>query len=104
MRRNSQFAPTRWLGWRRTIRSYSVKRRSLHTLAVYDLSVYETNEGVLMSGTIRAVVLTALASGMAVPLASAGDLGIGVTISGEITPGVYGQVVLGNQPPPPLVL
>ena len=35
--------------------------------------------------------------------ARAGDLNIGVILSGEITPGVYGQVMIGNSPPPPLV-
>ncbi len=35
--------------------------------------------------------------------AGAGDLNIGVILSGEITPGVYGQVTIGNGPPPPLV-
>jgi len=33
----------------------------------------------------------------------AGDLNVGVILSGEITPGVYGQVMIGNGPPPPLV-
>lgn len=33
----------------------------------------------------------------------AGDLNIGVILSGQIAPGVYGQVQLGNNPPPPLV-
>ena len=35
--------------------------------------------------------------------AEAGDLGVGVTISGEVVPGVYGRVDLANRPPPPLV-
>jgi len=33
----------------------------------------------------------------------AGDLGINVILSGEIRPGVYGQVELGNQPRPAVV-
>lgn len=33
----------------------------------------------------------------------AGDLGINVILSGEIKPGVYGQVELGNTPRPPVV-
>lgn len=33
----------------------------------------------------------------------AGDLGIHVILSGEVAPGVYGQVQFGNAPPPPLV-
>jgi hypothetical protein len=36
-------------------------------------------------------------------LVQAGDLNIGVVISGEVQPGVYGQVELGNRPPPPVV-
>jgi hypothetical protein len=33
----------------------------------------------------------------------AGDLNIHVVLSGEVAPGVYGQVQLGNEPRPPLV-
>jgi hypothetical protein len=33
----------------------------------------------------------------------AGDLGINVILSGQVAPGVYGQVRLGNTSPPPLV-
>ena len=34
----------------------------------------------------------------------AGDLNIGVVLSGELTPGVYGRVMLSSgRPPPPLV-
>jgi len=33
----------------------------------------------------------------------AGDLGIHVILSGEVAPGVYGQVQIGNSAPPPLV-
>ena len=33
----------------------------------------------------------------------AGDLNIHVMLSGEVAPGVYGQVQLGNEPQPPLV-
>jgi hypothetical protein len=40
-------------------------------------------------------------SGVAV--AAAGDLKIHVMLSGEVAPGVYGQVQLGNEPPPPVV-
>jgi hypothetical protein len=57
----------------------------------------------MMTKLIPGVVLTAFALAAFAPLASAGDLGIGVTISGEITPGVYGRVDLTNRPPPPLV-
>jgi hypothetical protein len=35
--------------------------------------------------------------------ALAGDLGIHIILSGEVAPGVYGQVQIGNVSPPPLV-
>jgi hypothetical protein len=37
------------------------------------------------------------------PSAFAGDLGINVILSGEIKPGVYGQVQIGNSPRPAVV-
>ena len=37
------------------------------------------------------------------PPARAQNVGVGVTITGEIVPGVYGQVVLGNRAAPPLL-
>ncbi len=33
----------------------------------------------------------------------AGDLGINVILSGQVAPGIYGQVQIGNASPPPLV-
>ena len=36
------------------------------------------------------------------PAASA-QVSINATITGQVVPGVYGQVVIGNQPPPPVV-
>ena len=33
----------------------------------------------------------------------AGDLGIHVILSGEVAPGIYGQVQIGNASPPPVV-
>jgi hypothetical protein len=48
--------------------------------------------------------LAALASGLLCTAAArAGDLSVGVVLAGEITPGVYGQVMVGSGPPPPLV-
>ena len=35
--------------------------------------------------------------------AHAGEPTVSVTVSGEITPGVYGEVQIGNAPPPPVV-
>ena len=52
---------------------------------------------------IRFVLPSALALVAAVPMARAQNVSVGVTISGEVVPGVYGQVVLGNRPPPPLL-
>jgi hypothetical protein len=52
----------------------------------------------------RASSAAAIACGvLCAAAASAGDLNVGVILSGEITPGVYGQVMIGNGPPPPLV-
>ncbi len=38
-----------------------------------------------------------------VPLANAQSVGVNATVTGQIVPGVYGQVVIGNGPPPPVV-
>ncbi|MBV9345634.1 MAG: hypothetical protein JOZ03_11670 [Gammaproteobacteria bacterium] len=35
--------------------------------------------------------------------AAAQAISVGATISGQVVPGVYGQVVIGDRPPPPLV-
>src|SRR5882724_5320763 len=56
-----------------------------------------------MRTSILSGVLAAVAFGVAAPLATAGDLGVDVTIRGEIVPGVYGRVDLTNRPHPPLV-
>jgi hypothetical protein len=53
--------------------------------------------------TIRFVLLSAVALVAVMPLAHAQNVSVTATITGEIVPGVYGQVVLGNRPPPPLV-
>src|SRR5690348_1461989 len=49
------------------------------------------------------VVLVAASFGAVGSVANAGDVSVGVTITGEILPGVYGQVDLSNRPPPPLL-
>ena len=36
-------------------------------------------------------------------ISRAGDLGINVILSGQVAPGVYGQVQLGHGPAPPVV-
>jgi hypothetical protein len=56
-----------------------------------------------MKRSILGGALAAFAFAAAAPLANAGDVSVGVTISGEIVPGVYGRVDLSNRPPPPLL-
>jgi hypothetical protein len=48
------------------------------------------------------MVLAVLACAAA-PLAHAQSVSVSATISGEVVPGVYGQVVIGNRPPPAVV-
>lgn len=52
----------------------------------------------------RWVSLVVAALGTAAPFAHAGDIDIGVSITGEIVPGVYGRVDLTNRPTPPPVV
>lgn len=35
--------------------------------------------------------------------AHASDVSVGVTVAGQISPGVYGRIDIGNNPPPPVV-
>jgi len=51
----------------------------------------------LFMGSIAAVALAGSGIGRA------GDLGINVMLSGQVAPGVYGQVQIGNASPPPVV-
>jgi hypothetical protein len=51
---------------------------------------------------IRVFILPALLAAAA-PLAHAQNVSFNATISGPVVPGVYGQVTLGNAPPPPVV-
>ena len=51
---------------------------------------------------MRILLLPALFAA-AVPLAQAQNVSFNATISGQVVPGVYGQVALGNGPPPPVV-
>jgi hypothetical protein len=53
--------------------------------------------------SILSGVLAAVAFGAFGTVATAGELGVDVTIKGEIVPGVYGRVDLTNRPRPPLV-
>ena len=52
---------------------------------------------------MRFVVASVLACGAAAPLALAQNVSVNATITGEVVPGVYGRVMIGNQPPPPVV-
>lgn len=55
--------------------------------------------------SMRKQVMAALAAAaLSAGAASAGDLGIRVLVSGEVAPGVYGQVQIGNDAPPPPVV
>jgi hypothetical protein len=48
-------------------------------------------------------VLCGLALTAAASCALAQNVSVNAVISGQVAPGVYGQVVIGNAPPPPLV-
>jgi hypothetical protein len=52
---------------------------------------------------IRFLLQSTVALVAAVPLVHAQSVSVNATITGEIVPGVYGQVVLGNRPPPRVV-
>lgn len=54
----------------------------------------------MRAGIVTGMIAFALAGSGA---CRAGDLNIRILLSGEIAPGVYGQVQLGNEAPPPLV-
>ena len=51
---------------------------------------------------MRLLVLPALLAAAA-PLAQAQNVSFNATISGPVVPGVYGQIAIGNGPPPPVV-
>lgn len=51
---------------------------------------------------MRFLMLPALFAA-AVPLAQAQNVSFNATISGPVVPGVYGQIAIGNSPPPPVV-
>jgi len=51
----------------------------------------------------KLLILSSIVLLQAAPSVMAGDLGINVILSGEVSPGVYGQVELGNAPRPALV-
>jgi hypothetical protein len=53
--------------------------------------------------TMRFMLCPALAFGAVATVAEAQSVSVNATITGEVVPGVYGQVVIGNRPPPPVV-
>jgi hypothetical protein len=52
--------------------------------------------------TIESILITA-ALAAAATCAEAQNVSVNAVITGQVVPGVYGQVVLGNGPPPPVV-
>lgn len=50
------------------------------------------------TGLFFPLILSSLSS-----LTYAADLNVGVTVQGQVKPGVYGRIEIGNQPPPPVV-
>jgi hypothetical protein len=53
---------------------------------------------------MRVITLVAvMCAGSGIGSAQAGDLDIRIMLSGQVAPGVYGQVQIGNDGPPPVV-
>jgi hypothetical protein len=78
-----------WLG-RRARQFAAGHAKSIHLLK--DFNMYARTLGALA---------TMLMAGAGV--SRAGDLDLHVILSGQVAPGVYGQVRLGSDPPPPVV-
>ena len=53
--------------------------------------------------SLMRLLLLPLAVAVVAPLAQAQNVSFNATISGQVVPGVYGQVAIGNGPPPPVV-
>lgn len=53
-----------------------------------------------MGNTVIKLVAVLLAQG--ITYAHASDINVGVSVSGQVAPGVYGRVDIGNTPPPVL--
>jgi len=51
----------------------------------------------------RSITFAIVAGALLWPLAQAQDVRIGATITGEVQPGVYGEVQFGSRPPPPVL-
>ena len=53
--------------------------------------------------SVMRLFMVPLACAALAPLAQAQNVSFNATISGQVVPGVYGQVAIGNGPPPPVV-
>jgi hypothetical protein len=53
--------------------------------------------------SLMRLLLLPLALAAVAPLAQAQNVSFNATIGGQVVPGVYGQVAIGNGPPPPVV-
>jgi hypothetical protein len=53
--------------------------------------------------SLMRLLLLPLAVAAVAPLAQAQNVSFNAIISGQVVPGVYGQVAIGNGPPPPVV-
>jgi hypothetical protein len=63
--------------------------------------LFSSLTGINMRNTIPKLLVTVFALGATA--AYAGNINVGVTVSGQIQPGVYGRIDIGNAPPPPVV-
>jgi hypothetical protein len=54
-----------------------------------------------MRNTIPKLLVSLFVFGMTA--AHAGNVNVGISVSGELQPGVYGRIDIGNAPPPPVV-
>ncbi|WP_292931748.1 hypothetical protein [Noviherbaspirillum sp.] len=54
-----------------------------------------------MRSTFLTIATLALLQGAAV--AHASDVNVGVSVAGQVSPGVYGRIDIGNAPPPPVL-
>lgn len=52
---------------------------------------------------MRKAILAAVLLIQGIPATQASDVYVGVTVAGQVSPGVYGRVDIGNAPPPPVL-
>jgi len=63
--------------------------------------IFIFTKGAGMRNIIAKLIVVLLVQGIS--SAYAGNVNVGVSVSGEIQPGVYGRIDIGNAPPPPVV-